>query len=344
MDAYTSKEETCFSVRVRAKHLRNALSILADMITNPLFDPQELDRERQVILEEIKMEEDNPEENVYEQSLRHFWSNHSIGRPILGTSQLVEGFGREQVTAFHRRYYGAPRFIVVAAGKVDHGELTVMLEDLFPQRPALDHPERVTPDVVAHQVYMPNANLEQVNFCIHFEGVAYPDPRRDALALLSTILGGGMSSRLFQKIREERGLAYSIASYATPFSDCGQLSIFGGCLPERFDEVMGLVMQELRTLVEQPVSQRELNRAIELYAGSMIMSMESTTTRISNLARDWMLLGEVFDMHQTVARVEGMTVDHISAVAAGVIKDQTLGICALGKLPDQPEKPWNLGL
>ena len=346
LDAYTSREETSYSLKVRHKHLRPTLEILADMLNHPLFQQKELDREREVILEEIKMEEDNPDDLAYENSVINYWPDHPMGRPILGRAEQVTSFDSEQVRHFFQRHYQPNNLTVAAAGKVDHHELCQWLEELFPRRvdAELQAPlQRTQPKSCPHQIYLRKPNLEQVSFYIHFEGVAYNDPSCEAVNLLSTLLGGSMSSRLFQKVREDRGLAYSVGSFSTPGSDCGLLSFYGGCRPEKFDEVIGLFLEELKRVTQERVPERELRRAAEHQNGSLAMSLESTYGKASAHAREMMFLGKVFDLPSSMAAVDAVSTDQVLEAAQAILRDDCLGLYALGDLPASgPKRRWSL--
>ncbi|MDJ0841710.1 MAG: pitrilysin family protein [Acidobacteriota bacterium] len=346
LDAYTAKEETCYSFKVREKHLPVMLDILADMLQHPLFDPEELTRERRVVLEEIKMEEDNPEDLAYERSLQNLWTGHPIGRPILGTVETVAAFDHDAAAAFHRRFYHSGGLVVSAAGKVDHDQLCDELTQRFPIRDALaPAPSEAAekPAAQGFQVYLPRPHLEQVNFCLNFEAEAYTHPDRDALYLLNTLLGGSMSSRLFQRIREENGLAYSVGSFTSLFSDCGMFTIYGGCSPENFEKVLTLAFQVVAELLEKGIPQAELARAREQLIGNTLMGLETTGSRASSMARDLMLLDRPFDLVEAIAALEAVDLPRVTRAAEDLFTRKTMGLFAVGRLPgDAPEKPWSL--
>ncbi len=344
LDAYTAKEETCYSLKVRHVHLDRTLEVLADMLQHPAFRDEDVDRERQVILEEIKMEEDNPEDVVYEDAVARFWSGHALSRPILGTSDNVRGFAPDQVRAFHQRFYAPDRLVVAAAGKFDHDRLVARLEQLFPARRAEGLlPPRTAPRISPQQVYLRRKHLEQINFCLHFAGSTHSDESRHALLLLSTLLGGGMSSRLFQSVREEAGLAYHIASFMTPYSDCGQFTVYGACSPENYEEVMRRVIGELDRIRQTAPEERELARAREQCNASLAMGLETTGSRAANLARELMTLNRIFSMDQAIEELAGVTAEDVRACAAHFIDNARFGISALGRLKGKAPKPaWRL--
>lgn len=347
LDAYTGKEETCYSVRVREKHLKLVLEILADMLLRPLFDDKELDRERRVVLEEMKMEEDDPEDVAFEKSIRHFWAGHALGRPILGTPENVNRFDHEEVAGFHREVYDPRRLVVVAVGKVDHQSLVRRLAELFPavsgERKPSRRAARTMPKPRAFQKYEHRPHLEQVNFCLSFPGLAQNDSRRHALYLLNTILGGGMSSRLFQAIREERGLAYSIGSFTQFFSDCGQWLVYGGCGLESFSEVKAVSCDEIRRLREDSVTEPELRRAKEQFIGNYSLSLESTTARTSALARQWIFSNEYFDMALLIDQIEAVSSNEIISLGRELLRDESLGVYAVGPFGKRkPGKSWSV--
>ena len=344
LDAYTAKEETCYSLKVRAVHLERTLGVLGDMLVNPSFRPEELDRERQVILEEIKMEEDNPEDVVYEDSVARFWQDHPISRPILGPAENVSAFSSDQVREFHKRFYTTDQLVVAAAGKLSHDHICKNLEALFPNAPTTtEMPERVAPKVTPTQIYLHKKHLEQVNFCLHFSAASHTDENRHQLLLLNTLLGGGMSSRLFQSIREDRGLAYHISSFLSPYSDCGQLSIYGGCSPEKLDEVFQQTLVELERLKQEPVTAKELDRAREQCNSSLVMGLETTGARASGQAREYLTMGRTFDVYKALEELSDITIADVQQAACETFSSEHFGLSALGRISAKgPKKPWVL--
>ena len=345
LDAYTAKEETCYSIRVRQRHWQKAFSILADMIQNPSFPSVELDRERQVILEEIKLDQDNPEEVVYEEMVSRFWAGHSLCRPILGTVANVSGFQREQVAGFHKKFYHSRNFVVAAAGKIDHRQLCDQVGALFDDGPKSVSQLQVAekPSPRAFQSYLKRNHLEQTHFCLSFPGVSLGDSRRFEVLLLNVLLGGGMSSRLFQKVREERGLAYSIGSFLTSHSDCGQWVLYGACSPQHFNQVVSLSLEEVRRFCRKPPSPEELRRGKEQVIGSFLMGLESTMTRAGVLAQDHIFENRVFDVGDYLRGVEAVSTERLLPVAQSLFRDDALGLCAVGKFnQDGPDQPWTL--
>jgi len=344
LDAFTGKEETCYSIKVRDKRLFFTLEILADMLRNPLFDPEELARERNVILEEIKMEEDSPEDMAYELSLQHSWQGNRMGAPILGTREIVKGFNRENAQAFHKKHYQPQNLLVAAAGKVNHDQLCQWLLELFPPGPQNDHSvKREHPPTKAYQIYQHNPNLEQINFCLNLPGLSLKDSRRNAFYLLNTLLGGASSSRLFLTIREERGLAYSVGSFTNACSDSGLLTVYGGCSPENFNEVMNLTLEELNQIKSKGVTEAEVGRAREQFSSGLVMNLETTQGRASMLARSFMYSGEIFDIQAALRQIDKVSLEDVNQLASELLTDAGLGLFAIGRLGrDRPQKPWRL--
>jgi len=346
LDAYTTREETCYTFKVREKHVPFMLHILAEMIREPLFNRVELEREKQVVLEEIKMGEDNPEDLVYDKSLFHLWQGHALANPVLGTTETVSNFNQDSAKAFHRKRYRARDLIVAAAGKIDHDWLCAELEKLFPadsvQTPA-DLPGEDQPTSATYQVYQCREHLEQVSFCLNFKAISYRHPDLDALHILNTLLGGSMSSRLFQRIREERGLAYSVGSFTSLFRNCGVFSIYGGCSPESFDEVITLSLQILREIKDEGICTDELERAREQLIGTTLMGLESTGSRSSALAQEMIQTNEVFDLKKTIDKIESISQSQVTDLARQIFQDESMGLMALGRLPaEAPATPWHL--
>lgn len=338
LDAYTAREETCYSIKVRACHLESTLSLLADMLLYPTFDKRELALERQVVLEEIKMGEDDPEDRVFEQAVQRYWGGHAMGRPILGPVANVKRFDHDEVAAFHKRFYRTQDMVVAAAGDLDHDQLCALCETLFPASTA--PPVAMTVDAPhAHpfHLYLPDERLEQVSFTLFYDGFSATDPRRHALNLLSVALGGGMSSRLFQTIREERGLAYSVGCYTVPYADCGYFNVYGACSPENYQTVLGLCLGEIAKIQQDGIGEAELRRAKEQVLGTLLMGYESTYNRASSLARSLMVHGEIYDQQKWVDMIEAVSAAEIAAVAQTAFQVETRGLAALGAASGQPD-------
>lgn len=336
MDAFTSKEIVCFNAKVMDEHLPRALDVLADLVLEPLFREEDLRKEQGVILEEIKMEQDNPEYLVQETFTQNFWPHHSIGRPILGTKESVLQFGSRSVRNFFQRWYRPERMLVTAAGRLHHDRFVELAAGHFNrlQRHPETGPEASDDRPRAHAALATSAKpeLEQVQLCLGVPCCPLPDQRRYIVSLLSLILGGGMSSRLFQKVREQRGLVYSIYADASAYRDTGCLSVSAGTGHESVQQVLRLILEEFSLLKREPVPADELRRAKDNLKGGLMLSLESTSARMGSLARQQIYFGRVYDPEEILARVEAVTAEEVQQAARDFFQPQLVAATVLGKL------------
>jgi predicted Zn-dependent peptidase len=333
MDAYTAKEMVSFNAKVLDEHLPVAWEVLSDLALRPLFDAEEIGREKQVVLEEIKMDQDNPESVVHELMVQNFWSGHALGRPILGTPETVGDFSRASVLEGHKQRYVAKNMLVTAAGHIEHAHLVELVAREFG---ALDPGEAAEPSLApephASLGSQTKAELEQVHLCVGVPSVRLADDRRYAAAVLNTILGGGMSSRLFQNIREKQGLAYAVFSEINPYSDAGLLTVYAGTGLANVSKVLALISGEFRALKAEPVTTEELRRAKDHLKGSLVLSLESTSARMSNLARQEMYFGRFFSTDEILAAVEAVTREDVQSVANAFFRADQLAATIVGSL------------
>ncbi|MEO7888817.1 MAG: pitrilysin family protein [Vicinamibacterales bacterium] len=321
LDAFTAKEYASYYIKVLDEHLPLAIDLLSDMVLRPALAPTDVEREQSVILEEIKMVEDAPDDLVHEVFAQQFWSKHPLGRPILGTPETVSSFTSAGLRNYFERTYLAPNIVIAAAGHIDHATLRDLVDRAFRELPTgeaglNDAPPEVTPGLVVRQ-----KDIEQSHLCLGTP--AYPQAHvdRHALYLLNTILGGSMSSRLFQHVREERGLAYAVWSSLTNYSDAGAITIYAGCAAEKVDEVIDLTLAELRVLREELVPFEELRRAKDHLKGSLMLSLENTSSRMSQLARQELYFRRHFSLDELLAGIEGVSADDVQRVAADLFRD-----------------------
>lgn len=331
-DAFTTKEETSFSIKVLGQHLQPCLDLWLAMLAQPTLDPEELERERMVILEEIKMEEDNPEDRLQERCFARYWKDHPLALPILGLPHQIEQVSATQIRDFHKRHYRPDNMVVVAIGAVDLDLLCQKLLNYFPAGPESVDLQLVPPTPTPFMEVISEGHLEQVNFNLMLPGLAETDPRRWAMRLLNNMLGGGMSSRLFQAIREERGLAYAIGSYYGSYSDTGHLTIYGGCSPEHLPEVVRLTLQELRNLAEHGPSEAELIRAINQSISGLTMAQESSYARMQAHA-GWLLsFQEPFNLSEATQTLRGVTREEVRQLAQTLFEPKGIGYGAIGPI------------
>ena len=333
LDAFTTKEMTAFTALVLDEHWPRAFEIVSDMVQTPTLAEADIEREKGVVLEELKMDEDNPDFLLSTVFAKHFWRGHGMARPVIGNSESIRGFRQARLRSFFKETFRAPRILLAAAGNIDHDALVSeaerrlagLAEDSAFQDAS---PPKAHPEIVLHD----KPSLEQVHVSIAFEAFGARDPRRFAGALLSTLLGGGFSSRLFQKIREEAGLAYSVYSDLSLFSDSGCLSIGAGTGREAVLQVLEHAFRELRDLKDNLVPAAELRRVKEQLKGGIVLGLEAMGSRMASLARQVMLHGHVRPVEELHEAVEGVTAQQLRDLAQEWFRRDSAAVCVLGDL------------
>ena len=341
-DAYTSHEMTGFALKVVDRALPQAFDLLSDMLLSPRFDQQELEREQKVIIEEMKMVEDSPEEFLGELFHAAYYPDHALGRPIEGTPETVSSFDRARTREFHRTAYHPRNFVIAAAGNVSHAALVELAERAFAEQettPASqlsqteeDATPTTPPRPAAPILIQRKRELEQAHLILATPWPSARDEDRYAASLLGSVIGGGTSSRLWQSVREERGLAYSVGAAAHGFTDAGMFQIYAGTSPDQLDEVLSLALAELRRVVREPVSLEELQLAKEQAVASILLGLESTSARAGSLARQEITHGRRISPDEIIARLEAVTPEDMQRVARARFTSDTLALGALGNL------------
>jgi len=333
LDAFTGKETVCFNIKVLDDHAPAALDVLSDLILNPVFASEEITRERGVILEEIKMDEDNPDYLVHEIFTQAFWKDHPLGRPILGTKETVKRFERDTLFNFYGQRFHGSNMIFSAAGNINHDAFVEQVTRRFESLPAGETLRVDAPPKTAARIILKNKkSLEQVQLCLGVPAPRIADESRYTTLVLNTILGGGMSSRLFQTVREERGLAYSIYSDLNPYSDTGSLCVYAGTSSDKAVQVIQLVMEQFRRLKSEPLPSDELRRAKDQLKGNLLLSLESSMARMSNLARQQMHFNYFFGMDEILNRVEAISEEQVLAMANKLFQPELVAVTLLGRL------------
>jgi predicted Zn-dependent peptidase len=333
LDAFTAKELVCFNTKVLDQHLSQAFDVLADLVLHPMFREEDIEKEKGVILEEIKMEEDSPDYLVHEIFSANFWKDHPLGKPILGTPQSVKRFDRSMVQSYYEAAYGPSNLLVTAAGNLTHDGLVALVREHFeslPQRQPMA-PETV-PGTHGRIALRNKKALEQVHLVLGVPSYPLPHPERFACYVLNTLLGGGMSSRLFQNIRERQGLAYAVFSELSPYRDTGCLSIYAGTSVENARKVVESITKEFRQLKEERVTDEELRRAKDHLKGSLMLSLESTASRMSNLARQELYFGHFFSLDALLESIELVTADDVQRIARTFFDTKQIAVTVLGNL------------
>jgi predicted Zn-dependent peptidase len=333
MDAFTAKECICFNVKVLDEHVPTALDILSDLVLNPVFDASDIARERGVIMEEIKMDEDNPDYLVHEIFTQNFWKDHPLGKPILGTKETVKRFERDTVIEAYTHRFAPSNIIVSAAGNLDHDRFVELVTGKFEHMNAMSNGFHSSAPKIISRITLRNKKaLEQVQLCIGVPAHPIAHEKRHAGYILNTVLGGGMSSRLFQNIRERQGLAYSIYSDLNPYRDTGCLAVYAGTSLASASKVVQSVVSEFRKLKSDAVPEEELRRSKAQLKGSLMLSLESSTSRMSNLARQEMYFDRFYDLDELIARIEAVTAEDLTNLANEFFKTEAVAVTALGNL------------
>ena len=335
LDAFTGKETVGFTIKVLDENLNPALNVLSDLVLHPTFMPDDLAREQGVILEEIKMDEDNPDYLVHEIFTQNFWKNDALGRPILGTVKSVSSFDQQTVFDFYASRFTPSNMVFSAAGHLDHDPFVYQVQQQFSSLAATtDHPfaRQSAPAATPHITLKRKKSLEQVQFCLGVPAPKVTDEGRYGIYLLNTMLGGGMSSRLFQTIREDQGLAYSIYSEMNPFRDTGSLCVYAGTSIDKTERVLRLTLDELRRLKEETVSEAELKRAKDQLKSNIVLGLESSSSRMANLARQQMYFGRFFGIDEITEQIEAVTPSEVRAIAQKLFRPELMALTLLGNL------------
>ena len=332
LDAFTSKEYAGYYIKVLDEHLPLAVDILSDLVSRPVFAPEDIEREQKVVLEEIKMVEDTPDDLVHEIFAEAYWNGHPLGRPILGRPETVSALNQPILRRYFADTYVANNFVVVAVGNLDHEAVTELVRERFAKTPPSGAAVTDTTPVVAPTVQVRQKELEQSHVCLGTIGLRQNHPDRYAAYALNTVLGGSMSSRLFQNVREKRGLAYAVFSSLSAYQDVGALSIYAGCGNESVAELVEVVVAEIRRLTQESLPADELRRAKDHLKGSLMLNLESTSSRMSHHARQEIYRDRADTLDEMLAAIEGVTVDDVQRLASEFFVGNALGVTVLGNV------------
>jgi predicted Zn-dependent peptidase len=325
MNAFTAKEYTCYYARVLDADLPLAVDVVSDMVTSSLIDAADVESERGVILEEIAMHDDDPGDVVHDTFASAVFGDTPLGRPILGTVESITGMSRSTVASYARRRYAPSELVVTAAGNVDHKTVVALVRKAFRDH-LVDGAEPATPRAggrtprAQRGLHVVKRPTEQAHLVLGSTGIARNDERRFALGVLNGALGGGMSSRLFQEIREKRGLAYSVYSYSSQYADTGLVGVYAGCAPKRAHEVLELAQEQLAAVVREGLTADELVRGKGQLRGSIVLGLEDTSSRMSRLGKAELVYGELMTVDAVLASIDAVTLDDVRAVAHDVLR------------------------
>mgnify|MGYP001570786798 FL=1 len=360
LNAFTGREYTCFYAKVLNKDIRVAVELLSDILMNSLFDKNELEKERLVVLQEIKMVEDTPDDLIHDLFADAMWAGQAVGRPVLGTKKTVESFSRQTVVDYFKKNYRVDSIFITVAGGIKHKNVVKLLNRAFgslknrgcglgkgakPVPPVLSGAEgsgaegtgktqRPTAPIACPGGKVVRRKLEQVHFCIGVPTVPQPHPDRHKLYLLNTILGGGMSSRLFQEVREKRGLAYSVYSYLNLMMDAGALVIYAGTSKEDFKKAVRLILGECRKITES-VSTKELKNAKEQLKGGMLLALDTSDSRMMKAARDEIYFGRTQSVKEIVASIDAVKARDVTDAAGNIFSPRNMTMVAVGKVAEE---------
>jgi predicted Zn-dependent peptidase len=333
LDAFTSKELVSYNVKVLDEHLPEAFDIVSDLVRNPLFEKKDIEKEKGVILEELKMEVDNPEYLIHEIFSSHFWKGHALGRSILGTKQTIRSFDRDLVDRYYKQYYTPSNILITAAGNLNSKRLVDLVGknfgDLRPRRIPKANP---APQPHAPMIFRDKNSLEQIHLYIGVPSIPMPHESRFAAYILNAILGGGMSSRLFQNIREKQGLAYTVYSELAMYHDVGCMLVYAGTSLRSAERVIKSIVHELAEVVEKRVSEDEMRRAKDHLKGSFVLGLESTSSRMGNLARQELYFKRFFSLDEMLERIEKVTAAEVQFLARQFFDPKQMAVTMLGRL------------
>ncbi len=334
-NAFTAKEYTCFHARVLDQDLPLAVDVLGDMITSSLVTSEDVEAEREVILDEIAMHDDDPDDVVHNLWAAQAWGSSPLGRPIAGTSESIRSLSRTQITRYYRSRYSPQNMVVAVAGNVDHANVVRLVRTAFSRSAFLAEtgarptPVRrgTRPHRVSHGQTVIKRPFEQVNLVLGVDALIRTDERRYALGVLNAALGGGTSSRLFQEVRERRGLAYSVYSYAAHYADAGAFAVAVGCLPSKVDDVLTVVRSELDRLATDSITREELERGKGQLRGGLVLSLEDSVSRMARVAKAELLYDELPSLDEVIARVDAVTLEDVGGLARDLLTQrQTLAV------------------
>jgi predicted Zn-dependent peptidase len=330
MDAFTAKEYASYYFKVLDEHLPLAVEVLADIVMHPAFSEGDIGREKKVVLEEIKMVEDTPDDLVHELFTESFWQGHPLGRPILGTKETVESLTKDGLRNYFSSTYCAPNLIVAAVGNIEHEQVRDLVMRAFDGLPTLSAPVTEAPPRVVPSTLIRNKDLEQSHVCLGTSSYCQDHEDRYSSYVLNTVLGGSMSSRLFQNVREKRGLAYAVFSGLSAYRDAGSMTVYAGCANDAVSELIDVVIAELRRMKDEPLPDSELRRAKDHLKGSLMLNLESTSSRMSHLARQEIYFDRQFGLDETLEGVERVSADDVQRVARDLFADGALAATVLG--------------
>lgn len=330
LNAFTSKENTCYYVKTLTEHFPLAVDVLFDMFLHSKFDNEEIAKEREVIIEEIKMYEDTPDENVQDLLAGNLWPDHPLGRAILGTEESIAAFDHDALKAYMKQHYTGNNIVISAVGNISHAQVVEAVQTMLGHLPAGEKNQNQQAGQIASGVHCYYKDIAQTQICVAMPGVAKEDDRLFPLSILNTYLGGGMSARLVKKIREDEGLAYSVYTFTGSYADTGAFIVSAGTRPENCQRVIDIIMEELDDVRQNGITQEELNKTFSQLKGSLYMGLETVSSRMNKLGRSMLNYDRVITPEDNVADLEKVTVDDVKQLAEEMFRKENMEITILG--------------
>lgn len=334
LNAFTSKENTCYYVKTLTEHFPLAADVLFDMFLNSKFDDEEIAKEREVIIEEIKMYEDTPDEHVQDLLAANMWPNHPLGRAILGTEESIATFDHDMLKQYTKQYYTGKNIVISVVGNISHAQVVEVVQQMLGHLPAGEENQKQLAGQISSGVHCYYKDIAQTQICVAMPGVAKEDDRLFSLSILNTYLGGGMSSRLVKKIREDEGLAYSVYTFTGSYSDTGAFIVSAGTRPENCQRVIDIIMEELEDVRNNGITQQELDKTFSQLKGSLFMGLETVSSRMNKLGRSMLNYNRVITPEDNVADLAKVTVDDVKQLAEELFRKESMEVTILGAVED----------
>lgn len=332
LNAFTSREYVCYYAKVLDKFLPKAVDLLTDIFLHSTFDPEEIEKERRVVLQEINMMEDTPDDLIHDLFHQHFWKGHPLGMSILGDAESVTGLSRDAIVAYKELMYRGDDVIVTAAGNLNHDKLIPLLEEFLLAVPPGNGRVESAPPVYQRRIELVEKDLEQIHVCLGLKGVQQSHPQRYDAFIMNAILGGSMSSRLFQEVREKSGLAYSVYSYIASHADAGSLVVYAGASPENSAQLLEIMLREIGRFKREPVPAEQLDGAREQLKGNLLLSLESSDNRMSRLAKNEIYFGAPLPLSEIMDGFDRVTSESIQSLAVEILDNSALTLVMLGRV------------
>ncbi len=336
INAFTDKENTCFYARTLDKHLDKSIDVLSDIYLNSIFDPEEINKEKQVVIEELKMYDDSPDDLCYDTLIENVWNKHPLGHKIVGTIESITDFSQEKIKSYMKDHYTSDRLVISVAGNIKNSEVIEKLKNKFENLETKKSVEN-EPDMIYNKYISSRyKDIEQLHVCLATKGPVITDDNRYAYAIIDSILGGGMSSRLFQEVREKRGLAYSVGSYELMYRKGGLFGVYAGISPNNFKEMLKCTLHELDRIKEGDINDYDINRAKEHLKGSLLLSMEAVKNRMMRLSRNEIYYNRSISSEEIINSVDSVDYNQLVALAKDIFNKENMSLVAVGPIKEIP--------